>query len=340
MSNIPGRMSLAGGPSSEERHSIMAHTCSICLLDYDDTDGIECHGNGHHFLCGECFKRHVSVTCDAQDPLPFIQRKCKVFCPMPCNAAEPSDNGPDLAFTDREVMLHIGDRTWGKLHAARMQAATAAGQREAEARLAQQQQHQQNLHPQQQQAQAAGRQELVLTKSHQVTSTALTLVPPCCKRGAFLDFDACISVRCAQCPQHFCGFCVAVSGSSLEMHAHALVCPLRLPGMRASHGYFAGPGELAAARRELFKGRLQRALVPHFDGDDPMVLAELVACLDGSIRGVELEPGEVLRDVVVAVVEAEEGARRAAAAAGQVSVAYVHRKHGCRLHSLLSVTLT
>ncbi len=104
----------------------------------------------------------------------------------------------------------------------------------------------------------------------------------------------------AQCPRHFCGLCVDVIGKSREMHAHALVCPLRLPGMPASHGYFAGPGELAAARRELFKGRLQRDLLPHFDDDDPMVLAELVASLDGSIRGVELQPAEVLRGVVEA----------------------------------------
>jgi hypothetical protein len=103
----------------------------LCLQRCSAADGIICNGDGSHFICNPCFQRHVQRCCSLARSASFARLGCRVYCPgRRCSAAPSEAASPEMAFSDRQIMRHVDDRTWQLLFAARQQAAQPRGLRE------------------------------------------------------------------------------------------------------------------------------------------------------------------------------------------------------------------
>ena len=295
--------------------------CAICFDDVPDTTlGISSRGDGQHFICNDCFDRHVAVTCAPDNAAAFSRAGCRIFCPIStCTAAAPQaaaagaprQQQPLLPFLYRDVALHVQEATLQAYLEARRNADLAQGQREGQELAAAQQgqQEQRRGRPEE----AAAQQQHLQQARGAIIDAALTLLPPCCRGGVVEDWDACFAVRCAWCRQYFCGFCLEYHGSSADTHAHVTSCRLRMPGVQRQAagelGYFAAPGEAAWARQQLFAERLDAAFRPY--QDDPGFVNQLVAAMEVDIRELGLDPARFR----VAEAEREPGGAAAAGAA-------------------------
>lgn len=225
-------------------------TCQICFDDVDPTSAVKCSGTTQHVQCDTCFSRHVRICCSAADPSTFLRSNCKIACPF---------KGCAATFTDRVIISCVDDETWEGYDIAKRQAALADGMRQEQARM---QQQMQELRRTAAEGAAAARTALLDSATrarNAIIEEQLTLLPPCCRRGAVLDWDGCLAVECSQCQQHFCGVCFQFSGSGRDVHRHVRECPLRDKATARKHGYYAARGERAQVLRRLYQQRLDSA---------------------------------------------------------------------------------
>ncbi len=183
-------------------------------------------------------------------------------------------------------MMHVTEATWAMYANAKARANIA----KVYDNQANQQNAARNAAQQPQQAANSSKQDRLASVRNQIANTDLTLTVPCCQGGALFDWEGCIAVKCGFClQQHFCGFCLEFHGDSQGTHAHVRQCRLRLKNMVEQHGFFAGPGELAQARKRLYTERLDAAFARH--ADDPSFLSDLLALMDCDLRDLDLQPG-------------------------------------------------
>jgi hypothetical protein len=134
-------------------------------------------------------------------------------------------------------------------------------------------------------------QEALRRARNSIIDTSLTLYPPCCRGGAVLDWEACMAVKCRNCPRHFCGFCCTYHGDRQGSQAHARQCRLRRPGAAAAHGLFPAPGERQEAHRRLFTERLDQAFAEQEQQHGAGFLANLLGLMTTDLRDLGLDNG-------------------------------------------------
>jgi hypothetical protein len=276
------------------------HTCSICLGEFAAEQGILCNGDKRHFICGSrdvqgCFHEYVRRCCSAEECGSFTRAGCRLYCPLrPCSAAEPAagtiaEDGVPLHFTDTQISALGGNGLLSMYESAR----AAAYMEQGYTRAQEEAQQQQQLAAARQQQQEQEHERVQCTRNA-IINECLTLTVPCCRRGIIQDglWNGCLAIHCAYCcASYFCALCLAATGGSADMHIHAHSCRLRQPvaggtPQRRHGGSFARPGELAAARAQLYTERLDAALQRY--GQQPQLLGRLLDALEGDLQGLGL----------------------------------------------------
>jgi hypothetical protein len=117
-------------PAPGRRGRVREELCLNCMQGCSAADGLYCNGDGHHFICSPCFQRHVQRCCSPARSAAFERLGCRIYCPgRRCSAAPSEAANADLAFTDRQIIRHVDDRTWQMLLRARQDAAQRRGLR-------------------------------------------------------------------------------------------------------------------------------------------------------------------------------------------------------------------
>ena len=172
--------------------------------------GLEC-GDPEHFVCADCLADHVAnfvrpgkgrerAVHEGKVPCPAFT-SCRVhFSEWALAQALPADTF--ATYSEARLQL-LRDRVWLEME--------PEVQRQVQAEV-------QRL----ERMDADSRE--VLRHVHRITEEILNLKCPRCG-WPFVDFEGCFALACAQCPCHFCAWCLADCGGLAEAHRHVRQCP-------------------------------------------------------------------------------------------------------------------
>uniref|UniRef100_A0A0G4HYZ1 Protein kinase domain-containing protein n=1 Tax=Chromera velia CCMP2878 TaxID=1169474 RepID=A0A0G4HYZ1_9ALVE len=176
--------------------------CVTCFETFLRQRGVSCTDPGRHFICCHCLNRFIesSTRIDHEDTdvrARFLQNGCRVACQHAgCTSAH---------FPPADVSFHLRPAVHAQWEDARTQATEMRVRQEMEPEI-------------QERIQRAQREPAIDRHMREIEE-ALTLKCPDC-RAAFVDFDACAALQCAQCGCRFCAYCQQRGG-----HEHVHACP-------------------------------------------------------------------------------------------------------------------
>lgn len=188
-----------------------SHECLICFDNFRDSDGVQCRGSQEqHFLCNDCFSRHVETESKA-DLYQLEKRKGRVFCP---------GNGcKDAPYSDADIAQHVPEQIFAVYN--------DGMKKLIENQLAKEIRQEERDRLEREQARLAAMDKLqreVHDSRKHIVEELLTLKcprPGC--RQAFVDFTGCFALTCSRCSAGFCAWCLADCGS--DAHGHVPDCP-------------------------------------------------------------------------------------------------------------------
>ena len=90
-----------------------------------------------------------------------------------------------------------------------------------------------------------------------------------------LDWDACFSVKCHNCPVHFCGWCMRNCGrDNRDAHQHVAQCALN--PRRHSGDMYGTPQELNVVLRDQRVREIRAYVRAHVDAGDAQRLMNVI----------------------------------------------------------------
>jgi len=221
--------------------------CDFGRADCRLSEGLECAGQRSHFVCCDCFDKHVQALAEA--PV-SVHRRCEghVFCPK-----HPSECD-GCHFADADVAGNVPAATFSRYIQARIALLEQRKVEELEGEMKQRLASELDRMAMLQQEQRA-----VLEARLHIEEQILTCKCPRCGQ-AFVDFDGCFALTCSRCTCGFCAWCGADSGGR-DAHAHVRQCAER---PRGADLYFGSPAQFQEAQTRR-KRRLLAAYMPTLD---------------------------------------------------------------------------
>jgi hypothetical protein len=213
-----------------------------CVICFEtEVKSVDCVNK--HFVCEPCFQQHVDEYLKRS--IDFLRSKnVAVPCPVPeCH----------YVYSHKQLVLNGGEATATKL----IDTARRVGELEGVRSLAYKR----------------------ISSLRCRIEEALNLKCPSCK-VVFVDYDACDAVKCAFCPDFFCGLCLTAFKSSSEAHQHAAYCP-----SKQSHqgDYFTPQTLKTLAHRDLKQKRVQE-IIESLDAGEKQQARDLFTSLFSAER--------------------------------------------------------
>uniref|UniRef100_A0A0G4HHK2 Protein kinase domain-containing protein n=1 Tax=Chromera velia CCMP2878 TaxID=1169474 RepID=A0A0G4HHK2_9ALVE len=226
-------------PSAEEalqsrlfsRQAAQTAQCITCFEVVLLSRGVSCTAPAPHFLCAQCLNRHVEALTLIDPEYSDVRARFKAEgCKLTCaHVGCPSD-----PFSALELSRHLNRETHSLWEWARQEAAEERVRREME------EEYKERLRK-------ALMEDGAQRRVREITEDILTLKCPRC-RTAFLDFDGCAALTCANCNCGFCGYCLRNCGE--DAHSHIPRCQVaREVGQRLNIRFGMYPGSLAEWER-------------------------------------------------------------------------------------------
>lgn len=201
--------------------------CIICYISIDISRGLECQGQGRHFICDTCFGgdnliHQLSVESRGQ----FTSNGCSLVCQWCLPTV--------VAYSRRDLASHLSDEKFSSYQRACDEAVEARAFTLAEAQL------EIRLNSMREELSRANEKQAVVQRHRlEICENVLTMKcpRPSCRTAIFMgsDFRACFALKCPSCLCDFCAWCFNVSSNAGENHSHVKVCALNPPAHRGSY---------------------------------------------------------------------------------------------------------
>jgi hypothetical protein len=189
--------------------------CCVCGDSFPLFEGIECRGDGCHFLCSDCFNQHVLHQA-GQDLRMIKKRDGRLMCALWApKEPRPPTHCESPPFLDDEVARCASADAFKEYVNCRTKL--------AEERLAE---HMQAEHDERMKAELRRLQQMdersrkVEAAVHQLRDVLCDHCPRCGQ--VFVDFTGCFALTCGKCSCAFCAWCLADCGA--DAHGHVVRC--------------------------------------------------------------------------------------------------------------------
>ncbi|KAK3271343.1 hypothetical protein CYMTET_20300, partial [Cymbomonas tetramitiformis] len=190
------------------------HFCCVCWAPAPGNAGVLCSGAAKHFVCDECFTRHVRIESQADVDV-LRARGSRVHCPLHtegCYDSEP--------FSDSLIAQHVEEGAY--------MAYMRALRKLIEAELVEASQPQLNDdHIDPHRRQHAAEQEEIERLQKQIVAQIIGLKCPRCA-AEFAGYAGEDAVQCTTCGAGFCPLCLTDCNSDARHHAE-YECELHAP---------------------------------------------------------------------------------------------------------------
>ena len=202
--------------------------CPICYCDYDVSEGLECKGKNHHFVCNGCLNHHVMYFVDAESLKRYAKHggvRCVAAGELKCEAP---------VYADTDLARHLSDATFSLVLAAKNQVAEQKINAELEKDF------EKRLQAEKDKLAKLGAEAVMIRELRNfVVNEIITCKCPRCGQ-VFIDFAGCWALYCgrAGCGCGFCGWCGADSGGG-DAHGHVGKCK-RYAAKNATDKWFGG----------------------------------------------------------------------------------------------------